>query len=80
MGDSKIVGCAPLWLYILAEGGLSNGQQPGPVGGRIVAEFLIGLLECDNTPYLGSDRAWLPHLGNGDWDMPALINFAGYGI
>ncbi len=76
----RLVECTPLWLYVLAEGGLSNGQQLGPVGGRIVAEVLIGLLECDNTSYLGSDRAWLPHLGTGDWDMPALIDYTDYGI
>lgn len=43
----SLVGCTPLWLYILAEGTLSNGQRLGPVGGRIVAEVLIGLIESD---------------------------------
>lgn len=76
----RLVACTPLWLYILGEGSLSNGQQLGPVGGRIVAEVLIGLLECDKTSYLGSDRSWQPHLSTGTWDMEALIKFAGYGV
>lgn len=70
----------PLWLYILAEGALTNGQRMGPVGGRIVAEVLIGLLECDHSSYLGSNRSWYPELTPGTWDMEALVNFAGYGV
>ncbi|ELB2918129.1 hypothetical protein AB3A93_000894 [Vibrio parahaemolyticus] len=68
----------PLWLYILAEGALSGGQQLGPVGGRIVAEVLIGLLENDNTSYLGRDRSWYPSFveKDQDWDMAALVKFA----
>ena len=72
--------CTPLWLYMLGEGLLSKGQQLGPVGGRIVAEVLIGLLECDNTSYLGSDRSWVPDLAEGEWDMVALLKYAGYGV
>lgn len=68
----------PLWRYILAEGALSGGQQLGPVGGRIVAEVLIGLLENDNTSYLGRDRSWYPSFVEKDkeWDMAALVKFA----
>jgi len=61
---------APLWLYILAEaqeiGRARAGGQPqkneglGPVGARIVAEVIIGLLEMDEHSFLGSDRNWLP--------------------
>ncbi len=76
----QLVECTPLWLYVLAEGSLSNGQQLGPVGGRIIAEVLIGLLEYDTTSYLGSDRAWMPDLATGEWNMAALVNFAGYGV
>lgn len=68
----------PLWLYILAEGSLTNGQQLGPIGGRIVAEVLIGLLESDNTSYIGADRSWHPTLGEDgeEWDMAALVKYA----
>jgi hypothetical protein len=60
----------PLWLYILAEasaigqemspGSFVQGEGLGPVGGRIVAETIIGLLELDNGSYLGSNRQWSP--------------------
>ena len=40
-------GEAPLWFYILKEAELPphNGERLGPVGGRIVAEVLVGLLQ-----------------------------------
>ncbi len=45
----------PLWYYILAEAKTVNdGLNLGPVGGRIVAETLIGLLRADPTSYLNS--------------------------
>lgn len=72
----------PLWLYILAEGYLSNGETLGTVGGRLVAEVLIGLLECDPTSWLGSNRNWVPEFmrdTRATWDMEALINFATQG-
>jgi len=71
--------CTPLWLYVLAEGLITGGERLGPVGGRLVAEVLIGLLECDPTSYLGANRNWVPDLMRAPdhrWDMEALINFA----
>jgi len=63
-------GATPLWLYILAEAGeigretsagsFDKGEGLGPVGGRIVAETIIGLLELDDRAWLGSDRSWSP--------------------
>ena len=35
---------APLWFYILKESELLGGKKLGPVGGRIVAEVILGLL------------------------------------
>ncbi len=37
----------PLWIYILVESAQhgQNGDRLGPVGGRIVAEVLMGLLD-----------------------------------
>ncbi|MEL6792117.1 MAG: heme peroxidase family protein [Pseudomonadota bacterium] len=70
LSDDKITEGAPLWLYILAEaeaiGRLDandqgeQGEGLGPVGGRIVAEVLIGLIELDEHSWLGSDRNWTP--------------------
>lgn len=43
----------PLWFYILREADIrENGQRLGPVGGRIVAEVFIGLLQGDRQSYL----------------------------
>ena len=38
-------------------------------------EVLIGLLECDPTSFLGTDRSWSPVLGDGTWDMEALVAY-----
>ena len=61
---------APLWLYLLAEaeeigrettaGDYEGGEGLGPVGARMVAEVLIGLLELDTRSYLGANRNWTP--------------------
>lgn len=76
----------PLWFYILAEAETlgKNGNMPGeglgPVGARIVAEVLIGLLELDEESFLGSNRNWLPSLSlpgqEGTFDMRTLLTFA----
>jgi hypothetical protein len=55
---------APLWFYILkeAEHGSGGGDRLGPVGGRIVAEVLIGLLRADPASYLSLQPDWAPPL------------------
>jgi heme peroxidase len=72
--DGSFVGNAPLWYYVLAEaqvewasratakGGKGN-EEPvrlGVVGGRIVAETLIGLLWGDGHSYLRQAPNWKP--------------------
>ncbi|MFI5890792.1 peroxidase family protein [Actinoplanes sp. NPDC051513] len=54
----------PLWFYILkeAESRGDNGDRLGPVGGRIVAEVLIGLLRADPASYLSLEADWRPTL------------------
>ncbi|HEY7053680.1 MAG TPA: peroxidase family protein [Mycobacterium sp.] len=55
----------PLWYYILAEAKLAaGGLHLGRVGGRIVAETLIGLLRADPTSYLSIDPKFAPFLGS----------------
>jgi hypothetical protein len=80
----------PLWFYILKEAELmgarngNKGERLGPVGGRIVAETLIGLMEYDDNAFLGSDRNWLPELprasgasgGPAGFSMRDLLAFA----
>lgn len=55
-------GEAPLWFYILREAELppSNTERLGQVGGRIIAEVLVGLLQRDPNSYLFLDPAWKP--------------------
>ena len=59
----------------------NNGQPEeglGTVGGTIVAETLIGLLETDATSFMGSNRNWMPTLGNyGQFKMADLLSFRG---
>ena len=59
LGDST-----PLWAYVLNEGfRLGNGGNTlGPVGGRIVAEVFIGLLQLDDDSFLNAPRRWTPTL------------------
>jgi len=73
----------PLWYYILKEGEvMEGGRQLGPVGGRIVAEVLLGLLKLDENSYY-SERRWRPTLPTrsgqvtGDFRMTDFLTFAG---
>ena len=53
----------PLWFYILKEAEhRAGGDRLGPVGGRIVAEVLIGLLRADPASYLTLEPGWQPSL------------------
>ena len=55
----------PLWYYILAEAKVvMGGLSLGPVGGRIVAETLIGLLRADPSSYLNAYPRFQPFLGS----------------
>ncbi len=56
---------APLWYYVLTEAQQefkNNGTalKLGPVGGRIVAEVLIGLLVGDSFSFLSQHHDWKP--------------------
>jgi hypothetical protein len=69
----------PLWLYVLREAQvMADGKRLGPVGGRIVGEVFIGLLEGDPTSYLKQDPDWTPTLTtNNDFRMTDLLTMAG---
>ncbi len=69
----------PLWFYCLREAEvLGEGKRMGPVGGRIIGEVMIGLLEGDTTSYLRQEPDWTPILGNdGEFTMVDLLKFAG---
>lgn len=56
----------PLWFYILREAEvMAGGEHLGPVGGRIVAEVIHGLIESDGQSYLRQDPGWGPTYGQG---------------
>ncbi len=69
----------PLWFYILREAEeTADGRKLGPVGGRIVAEVFIGLLQGDHMSHLRQDPDWTPNLGpDQDFKMADLLRFAG---
>jgi Animal haem peroxidase len=57
------VGSTPLFYYILKEAEvIENGARLGPVGGRMVAEVVIGLLQTDPTSYVTVQPTWVPTL------------------
>ena len=77
-------GPAPLWWYVLREAKvLGKGRHLGPVGGRIVAEVFLGVLEADPSSYLKAEPGWKPFLPaatKGDFAMGDLISFADFGL
>jgi Animal haem peroxidase len=75
-------GEAPLWFYILKESELKyEGERLGPVGGRIMAETLVGLLQRDPNSYLYLDPSWKPTSPiaptTGKFAFADLLRFAG---
>jgi hypothetical protein len=53
----------PLWFYILKEAEvLHDGDQLGPVGGRIVGEVLVGIIDGDPGSFRSVDPDWSPTL------------------
>ncbi|WMJ09386.1 heme peroxidase family protein [Nitrosomonas sp. sh817] len=79
--DLKLHLRTPLWFYILREAEVKqNGERLGPVGGRIVAEVFIGLLQGDSMSYLKQDPEWTPTLPSAvadNFKMTDLLKFAG---
>jgi hypothetical protein len=57
------VGETPLWFYILKEAAaLHDGDQLGPVGGRIVGEVLVGIIDSDPESFRSVEPDWAPTL------------------
>jgi len=74
----------PLFYYVLKEAEvMQDGLRLGPVGGRIVAEVLLGLLSMDDSSYLNARPRWRPTLPTrtgavtGDFKMADILTFAG---
>jgi len=59
--DAGWPGETPLWYYVLREADVrAGGNRLGPVGGRIVGEVLIGLLDLDRSSVRHAPAAWTP--------------------
>ena len=74
----------PLWYYILKEAEvMEDGRRLGLVGGRIVGEVIIGLLQLSSRSFLASNPRWRPTLPTrngrvtGDFRMVDFLTFAG---
>ena len=85
---------SPLWFYILAESNAqwfknANGKSKddadhvpvtmGPVGGRIVAETLIGLILADSHSFINQDPKWKPMIpiaNPNTFTMGDLVKYA----
>ena len=71
----------PLWYYVLKEAEVqAGGEHLGEVGGRIVAEVLLGLLDADPASYKRAEPGWrsiLPGANPGEFTMADLLVFAG---
>ena len=83
--SSKFAGNAPLWFYVLAEAQQqfvddSTPLHLGPVGGRIVAEVIVGLMIHDSHSYLRQDRNFTPRADflspKGEFHMTDLLRQA----
>ena len=72
----------PLWFYVLREADIfGQGAHLGPVGGRIVAEVFLGLLQADPDSIFHVPGGFVPSLGPvpGEFRMIDFLNVAGVG-
>jgi hypothetical protein len=79
VATAELRSATPLWYYVLAEARtLHEGKQLGPIGGQIVAEVLVGLLEADAGSYVHRRPAWVPNellAENTNFTMADLVRF-----
>lgn len=78
LGQGWRVG-TPLWFYILREAAVRHdGERLGPVGGRIVGEVLIAILDHDPGSFRTQEPDWQPTLSTdrtGEFGMADVIRF-----
>jgi hypothetical protein len=80
-GNAGWAGSAPLWFYVLKEAELQKGGQLlGAVGGRLVAEVILGILDSQKDSYFNANRSFRPvppvAPAAGQFTMGDLIAFA----
>jgi hypothetical protein len=82
LADVKPLGfdkSTPPWYYILKEAEVrSKGEKLGPLGGRIVAEVFMGILQGDRHAFINREPDWKPIYGEGnEFTIGHLLRFAG---
>jgi len=91
VGGNVFTGKCPLWTYVLAETeevdipvNTMDGEKRiktrrlGPVGGRIVAETMVGIIAGDRNSYLNLDPLWKPQFADehGCFGLRQLVRTA----
>ena len=82
LSDPEWGGEAPLWFYVLKESERPphNAKRLGPVGGRIVAETILGLLKHDDHSFVNATTPWKPKSPiapkAGEFTFTDLVKFA----
>ena len=70
----------PLWFYLLKEAEhRGGGERLGPVGGRLVGEVLVGIVDADGESYRAVDPGWRPSLPApraGRFGLSDLLTFS----
>lgn len=71
----------PLWFYVLREADERGNGRLGPLGARIVAETLLGVVRDDPSSFVHAKegaRPWTPTLGRvrGTFDLEDLLRKA----
>ena len=65
----------PLWFYILREASARNdGDRLGEVGGQIVGEVLVGIIDADPESFRRAAPEWRPTLPSAEPDRYRLID------
>jgi hypothetical protein len=78
--DPSFVRSTPLWYYVLKEAEMfASGRHLGPVGGRIIAEVIVGLLQLDPESYMTLEPDFIPTIGGvgPHFSMVDFLGFAG---
>lgn len=68
---------APLWFGILKESSVkTDGATLGPVGGRIIADVILGIIDADDDSYFNvHGRAWSPNAA-GQFGIADLLSLS----
>jgi heme peroxidase len=75
LADRGWEGETPLWYYVLREASERHrGDRLGDVGGRIVGEVLVGIVDYDPLSYRAVEPGWRPTLPSADPARYTLID------